>query len=137
MQIECGSVSDLDTGGGGWFVGFGAHLAGAGLREMAASRLATGVSVKWMHHPVGDPRGLDKPPSSGRSLSLVVGAGGLFRAEFAPTAEFLPAETRVFRLRRLGDYLLWGAGIHHRWFVEREITILTLRWVPRGEEWAG
>jgi hypothetical protein len=34
-------------------------------------------------------------------------------------------------MRRRGDFVAWGAGLHHRAFGLQDSCILTLRWVPQ------
>jgi hypothetical protein len=86
--------------------------------------------VKWMFHPSGDDRGVAKPPSQGRTLSMLVSEKGVFRVQFSEDPEFPTGLTTEFRLGRHGDFALWGERLHHRWFVDADCTILTFRWIP-------
>ena len=140
MEIECGNTSNLDTEGTGWFIGFSSwtrnpQVAGlpqspADLRFMPAETQVQSLQVKWMVHPAGDPRGATKPASKGRTISILVSETGRFHLEIAPDARFDPCCVQRHLLRHHGDFLIWGAGLHHRWWVEETCTILTLRWVP-------
>lgn len=135
MDIEYNNVADLNTGGTGWFIGFSdwarARLAGVSdLRHMPAERRSHALCVKWMIHPAHDPRGVAKPPSVGRTLSILVSETGSFRLEFAEDQDFRAQHTQRYTLRRHGDFVIWGEGLHHRWQVDEACTILTLRWVP-------
>ena len=135
MTIEFGNVGRLNTSGSGWFIGFGPWIhdeqdACPSLRYMAEDRLARAVQMKWMVHPAGDDRGGGKPPSVGRTLSILVSQTGGFCLEFAPTAAFDAEGVISHRLCSHGDYVLWGADLHHRWFVDSDSTILTVRWAP-------
>ena len=135
MTIEFGNAGSLDTGGSGWFIGFGpwisdGHGASHPLRFMAEDRAARAVQMKWMHHPAGDDRGSGKPPSQGRTISMLVSESGAFRLEFATSADFDERELIRHRLGNNGDYVIWGEGLHHRWFVDSDCTILTVRWIP-------
>lgn len=131
MDIEAGNAGDLDTGDSGWFVGYGPWTrSGALLRFMPPEQTAQGIQIKWMVHPAGDPRGEAKPPSRGRTLSLLVSPAGRFRLEFAPDGRFRASERITHILRRPGDFVIWGADIHHRWTVEAACTVLTIRWTP-------
>jgi len=140
VEIESGNTASVDTQGTGWFIGFsewtrnapsdGHHHPAADLRFMPRETQAQSLQVKWMVHPVGDPRGESKPISNGRTISILVSETGRFHLEFAPDAGFDPARVERHLLRRHGDFLIWGAGLHHRWWVEETCTILTLRWVP-------
>lgn len=135
MDIEFNNVGSLDTGGSGWFVGFSewarSKLAGtADLRYMPELERCHTLCMKWMRHPAHDPRGAAKPPSAGRTLSLLVSKSGRFRLEFSAQEDFSQGEVVRHTLRRHGDFVIWGENVYHRWFVEQECTILTLRWTP-------
>ena len=128
-HIEEGRVQDFSPQGGGWFVGFGANFPDPTLRRMAEGAWAHTVGVKWMAHQPGDPNGGDKPVSAGRTLSLLVSDAGDFRIEFSRQPDFAEL-LKVSRLRGQGDFVIWGGGLHHRWFAAAASTILTVRWVP-------
>ena len=132
MEIESGNVLDLDTHGTGWFVGFGAWArdGSADLRYLPETTRSRGLCLKWMDHPAGDPRGAAKPPSVGRTLSILVGEAGRFRLEFSESPGFPEGQTVAHVLARRGDFVAWGEGLHHRWSVEEACTVLTLRWIP-------
>ncbi len=135
MPIEFGNAGGIDTGDTGWFLGFGAWTRSAepglpDLRFVPMDALARGVQVKWMTHPADDPRGTGKPCSEGRTISLLVSEAGRFRLEFAPDPRFSPRALVRHSLERHGDFVIWGPGVHHRWFVDEPCTILTIRWMP-------
>ncbi len=132
MEIEVGNASELDTRGTGWFVGFGTWTRDGqlDLRHVPEQARSRGLCLKWMDHPAGDPRGVGKPPSEGRTLSILASDGGRFRIEFSDDPEFPAGRTVRHTLARRGDFVAWGEGLHHRWFVDRDCTIVTLRWVP-------
>lgn len=135
MDIEFGNVGALDTKGTGWFIGFSdwtkTNAAGvANLRFMAQDTLAHTIHAKWMVHPVHDDRGAAKPPSEGRTISILVSESGRFRLEFSLDERFGMAQTLRHTLEQHGDFVIWGKNIYHRWFVDQACTILTLRWVP-------
>lgn len=135
MEIEVGNAGAVETGGSGWFIGFGDWTRGpdpdqGNLRFLPQDTLAAAVQVKWMAHPAHDPRGTDKPCSEGRTISLLVSEGGCFRLEFSPDPSFSPEGLVRHTLERHGDFVIWGPGLHHRWFVDKPCTILTLRWTP-------
>jgi len=135
MDVEFNNVANLDTGGTGWFIGFSdwasARLPGVSdLRYMPAELRSHSLCMKWMTHPAGDPRGVAKPPSMGRTLSVMVSDAGRFRLQFARDQKFSKGQMRCYTLRRQGDFVIWGENLHHRWQVEEACTILTLRWVP-------
>jgi hypothetical protein len=136
LQIETGNAGKLDTQGTGWFLGFsdwtryGENGAG-GLRYMPVDCRSHGLCMKWMVHPAGDPRGTDKPVSEGRTMSILIGSGR-FRIAFSESKDFSPGATREIVLSDPGDFVAWGAGIYHRYAVDVECTVLTLRWIPDG-----
>jgi hypothetical protein len=134
MKLETGNAGRIDTAGTGWFVGF-SDWARAGaphlpdLRYMPAERRAHTLCMKWMAHPAGDPRGAVKPPSEGRTLSVLVSESGRFRLRFCENGRF-DGEVVEHLLEHHGDFCIWGERIHHRYDVESPSTILTLRWIP-------
>jgi hypothetical protein len=135
LDIEFGDAGMLDTAGGGWFLGFGdwtrAIVPGVvDLRHMPKEARSHSLCMKWMAHLAGDPRGAVKPPSEGRSLSLLVSERGRFRIQFSGQPDFSEGDIVEHTLERHGQFVAWGEGIHHRWFADEDCTILTLRWVP-------
>lgn len=135
MDIEFGNAGAPNTNGTGWFIGFSdwtkAKVPGVtDLRFIAKNSLSHTLQVKWMAHPVNDDRGVAKPPSDGRTISILVSESGKFRLEFCPDKSFPAAGIVRHTLQKHGDFAIWGADIHHRWFVDEACTILTLRWIP-------
>lgn len=131
MELEFGNAAEVDTEGSGWFIGFSSWARSAcGLRHMPQEALASGLCVKWFAHEAGDPEGEAKPISQGRTMSILVGADSEFRIDFSPHAGF-DLDTMVSHtLRRRGDFVIWGEGIHHRAYGLQAATILTIRWMP-------
>jgi hypothetical protein len=135
VDIEVGNAGALNTSGTGWFMGFSdwakANVAGAtDLRFMAKNSLAHTIHAKWMVHPKGDDRGTAKPPSDGRTISILVREGGAVRLEFSADKNFPAGHVTTHTLQKHGDFVIWGENIHHRWFVDQASVILTFRWVP-------
>jgi hypothetical protein len=132
VEIESGNAADLDTHGTGWIVGFGewARDGAAGLRYMPEASPSRGLCLKWMDHRTGDPRGIAKPPSAGRTISILASDSGRFRIEFSDDPAFPEGRTVAYVLARRGDSVAWGEGLHHRWSVDEDCTVVTLRWVP-------
>lgn len=135
MDIESGHLGSLGTQGTGWFLGYGdwvGESAGRGsrLRHMPRELRSHTLCMKWMDHAAGDPRGVGKPLSEGRTLSILVGMPGRFRLQFSRHPDFPPHRTVEHVLERTGDFSIWGEGIHHRYAVDADCTILTLRWIP-------
>lgn len=137
MHIEFNNASALDTKGTGWFVGFSewakANEPGVfDLRYLPREMRSHSLCMKWMAHPKGDPRGGSKPPSEGRTLSILVSESGRFRLQFCEHPEFAVGQVVEYALDRHGQFVVWGEGLYHRWFVDADCTILTLRWVPEA-----
>ena len=82
------------------------------------------LALKWFAHSPGDPPewGEGKPPSTGRTLSLLAGPGA-FELCFGRGG----AEAWVV-LEEPGDFALWGPGLTHRWRVLQPSLVVTLRW---------
>ena len=98
----------------GWLVGNFVPPS-LGLRSTAA------VEVKWGVHALGDVRH-DWGTNEATTLSVLV--RGCIRYEFG--------DGQAAVLENVGDYALWGAGVSHRWYVEREETVVvTVRWPSR------
>ncbi len=138
MDVEFGNAGDLDTLGTGWFLGFSEWTRAtppgvSPLRFMPRDRRSHTLCMKWMTHPEGDPRGAAKPPSEGRTISILASERGRFRIEFSEHEDFPEGGTTSVTLARHGDFAVWGEALHHRWFADEEATILTLRWVPEPE----
>jgi len=137
LQIETGNAGKLDTQGTGWFLGFSewtrsGESGDGGLRHVPADACSRGLCMKWMAHRAGDPRGVDKPISEGRTISILVGSGR-FRIAFSDSPEFPPEATREHLLCETGDFVAWGEGVYHRYAVDADCTVLTLRWSPDGK----
>lgn len=76
------------------------------------------VEVKWGVHSAGDVRD-DWGANDATTLSVLV--RGCIRFEFD--------NGQATVLEEVGDYVLWPAGVAHRWYVEREGTVvLSVRW---------
>jgi hypothetical protein len=135
MDIEFGNAGVSNTNGTGWFIG-SSDWAKANiprvpdLRYMAKDSLAHTIQVKWMVHPAGDDRGTSKPPSDGRSISILVSEKGRLRLEFSGDRDFPEGQVIEHVVQNHGDFVIWGENIHHRWFVDQECIILTIRWIP-------
>jgi len=138
MDIEFNNAASLDTNNTGWFVGF-SEWAKAGipdhadLRHMGQEVRSHTLCIKWKFHPAGDLLGAAKPPSEGRSLSILVSEQGRFRLQFSENGNFPQMRTIEHVLQKHGDFVVWGENLHHRWFVDEACTILTLRWVPETD----
>ena len=85
---------------------------------------AANLAVKWFVHDPADPPewGQAKPPSTGRTLSLLAGLGA-FELCFRRGED----EAEVV-LEEPGDFALWGPGLTHSWRVLAPSVVLTVRW---------
>jgi quercetin dioxygenase-like cupin family protein len=93
----------------GWLLG---HF-----KPVGDVRHSTEVEVKWGVHPAGEAR--SRWATGERRTALLVLVSGRFRVE-------LPDRTVV--LGEPGDYVVWGRGVDHSWYAERESVVLTVRW---------
>jgi hypothetical protein len=135
MDIEFNNAAALDTNETGWIIGFSdwtkSKLHGvADLRFMSAETRSHSICMKWMFHRKGDDRGVAKPPSAGRTISIIVSQHGRFRIQFSEHGGFPAGQVAEYVLEKHGQFVVWGENIHHRWFVDEDCTILTLRWIP-------
>ena len=141
MDLEFNDAAMVDTQGTGWFLGYSEWVRdkniSSALRYMPQNLRSRGLCMKWMIHRKGDHLGGDKPLSEGRTLSIMVSESGRFRIQFARQPNFPEHHVVEHVLRKPGHFSVWGAGIYHRWFVDEDCTILTLRWIPEGEGDAG
>lgn len=130
-NVEFGNAGEIDTSRTGWFIGFSDWAKSdrpPHLRHVPSDLGLQGLCVKWFVHQAGDPDGQAKPVSQGRTISILVGAPSEFRLEFSPSLVFEPEGMRVHTLRKPGDFVIWGEGIHHRAFGIQPACILTIRW---------
>lgn len=133
MDIEFNNAGSVNTNGTGWFVGFSewANPANAAdLRYIPAETRSHHLSIKWMEHPAHDPRGVGKPLSEGRTISLLVSEQGRFRIQFSEHPDFPAGQGVEHVLEQQGDFVIWGENLYHRWVVDQTATILTVRWIP-------
>jgi len=80
-------------------------------------RKTEGVEVKWGVHKKGEERG--EWGVSEKAMNMAVLVRGKMRIIF-------PDEEVV--LIRGGDYVMWGSGLAHKWRVEEDTTVVTIRW---------
>ncbi len=133
MDIEFGNINQLNTNQTGWFVGFSEWTKDAtrlseNLRHVPQGAALSDLCVKWMFHPKGDTRGLDKPISVGRTMSILVSNEGGFDLEYSTSDCFSGSQIAAHSLSKQGDFVIWGAGLFHRSKVQADSTILTIRW---------
>ncbi|MEO0738812.1 MAG: hypothetical protein AAFZ35_18610 [Cyanobacteria bacterium J06649_12] len=138
MDIEFGNLNDLDTNDTGWFIGFSDWTKAdpakdVNLRFNPYGQEFSNLSAKWMHHTVGETRGLNKPISYGRTITMLMSDSGGFRIEFSSSPDFKSPDTYNYVLKKRGDFIAWGANLYHQAFVECDSTTLTIRWEPSKE----
>jgi hypothetical protein len=113
-QLVTGKAADDSAPFRGWLIG---HFIPPSL----SLRSTDDVEVKWGVHAVGDAR-QEWGANDATTLSVLV--RGCIRYEFG--------DGQAAVLEKAGDYALWGAGLSHRWYIEREETVvLTVRWPSR------
>jgi hypothetical protein len=135
MNIEFGNVKELNTNDTGWFIGFSdwtkANIKGVtDLRYVPKNSLAHTIHVKWMQHSVNDLPSAAKPPSEGRSISILVSEKGKYHMEFSSDDKFSKTKTVKHTLKEHGDFVIWGEDIYHRSSVKEDCIVLTIRWIP-------
>ena len=135
MDLLTGNAHEADTRGTGWMLGFGewTRRADSGLLHVPRELALSGLCLKWFEHPDGHESGDAKPISEGRTISLLVSGGSLFRIEFCSAPDFASRPVRTVLLQRHGDYAIWGAGLYHRWACLRRATVLTVRWSAEAQ----
>ena len=102
--------ADKDAAGDrGWLLG---HF-----KPVGDLRHSDDVEIKWGVHPAGEQRAAWAVEE--RRTALLVLISGRFRLDF-PDGSVLLAEQ--------GDYVVWGRGVDHSWYAERESVVLTVRW---------
>jgi hypothetical protein len=100
----------------GWFVGHFIHPA-------HDPRATNTVEIKWCTHPAGDSKPTWTKSIEATTLAILI--SGRFTFRF-PEQDIL--------LTQQGDYVLWPAGVFHRWQAEEASVILTIRWPSREQD---
>lgn len=93
----------------GWLLG---HF-----KPLGDVRHSTEVEVKWGVHPAGEARSAWATGELRTALLVLI--SGAFRIEL---------RDRTVVLREPGDYVVWGRGVDHSWYAERDSVVLTVRW---------
>lgn len=119
-----------------WLVGDHPAIPAESLRFLRhlghpdGAEATTNLAVKWFVHDPADPPewGQAKPPSVGRTLSLL-GSAGAFELCFRRAGgETEAGEDVEVVLEEAGDFALWGPGLAHSWRVLAPSVVLTVRW---------
>ncbi len=101
----------------GWFIG-------QFLEEKYGLRSTSVIEVKWGKHHAGEERSVWG--RSEKATTLCVLFKGKVHIRF-PQQECL--------LSHEGDYVIWSAGIPHRWTMLEDTIMLTLRWPSSPEDY--
>ena len=102
----------------GWFIG---HF----LESSHDLRSTAPIEVKWSIHRTGEEKSLWGV--SKKATTLCVLLKGRISLLF-PEAEYF--------LSREGDYVIWPAGLPHRWTVAEDALVLTIRWPSSPEDYS-
>jgi hypothetical protein len=94
----------------GWFIG---HFLG----ETCGLRSTPSLEVKWSVPRAGEEKAQWGVSKSATTLCLLI--KGRVSIRFPMTECILSHE---------GDYVIWSAGIPHRWMVAEDALVLTIRW---------
>ncbi|MEU4371661.1 signal peptidase I [Micromonospora chersina] len=108
-RVYVGNAAVDGAADAGWLLG---HF-----KPLGDVRHSTEVEVKWGVHPAGETR--SQWATGERRTALLVLISGAFRIEL---------RDRTVVLRDPGDYVVWGRGVDHSWYAERESVVLTVRW---------
>jgi quercetin dioxygenase-like cupin family protein len=108
--VLCGNAYVDGAGQRGWFIG---HF----LEHAHDLRSTHAVEVKWSTHQAGEEKRLWSMNEHATTLCMLV--KGNVRIRF-------PSEECI--LSHEGDYVIWPAGVPHRWMVTEDSLILTMRW---------
>ena len=130
-NLEWGNAETVDTAGRHWIVGYSPVLQATPLRFMPKDARAAGVAIKWRAHPPNDPEGTsgEKPPTVGRTVTLLTNEGGQFRLRFWTENK---ADATVLLLDKPGDFAAYGACLNHEWEAPTASTMVTICWTPEA-----
>ncbi len=94
----------------GWFIG---HF----LEDACGLRATPSLEVKWNVYHAGEEKPLWGVSRTATTLCMLI--KGKITIWFPMTTCILSDE---------GDFVIWPAGIPHRWMIEEEALVLTIRW---------
>jgi hypothetical protein len=101
----------------GWFVG---HF----LEHTDDLRATPLIEVKWSMYHAGEKKPLWGFSRTATTLCMLI--KGKITIWFPMTECILSHE---------GDYVIWPAGIPHRWMITEEALVLTIRWPSAAEDY--
>ncbi|HEV7694587.1 MAG TPA: hypothetical protein VGO52_27365 [Hyphomonadaceae bacterium] len=105
-----GNAAEASKDTRGWFLG---HFMPGEDNPLRTSDL----ELKWFVHAKGETRSEWSPPSSVRTLNVLI------RGHFVLLFPGLEVP-----LKKEGDYVLFGPGVAHSFRCEEESLVLTVRW---------
>lgn len=108
-SVYVGNANIDAPGDRGWLLG---HF-----KPVDDARHSQDVEIKWGVHPAGDERATWVTGEKRTALLILI--SGRFRVE-------LPGRSVV--LGEQGDYVVWGHGVDHSWYAERDSVVMTVRW---------
>jgi hypothetical protein len=109
-MVGCGNARADGASHHGWFIGRFLNIP----HDLRSSHA---IEVKWSTHHAGTRK--QRWGMSEEATTLCVLIKGQVSIQF-PGRECL--------LSQEGDYVIWPAGIPHRWAVAQESLVLTVRW---------
>jgi hypothetical protein len=109
VGINFGNANDASPEYKGWFTG---HFVG----EPDDLEHSEAVEIKWGVHGPGDERA---EWSSDQATTITILIRGRMRMIF---------QDREYVLEKEGDYVIWASAIPHKWAVEADSLIITVRW---------
>jgi hypothetical protein len=110
LQVFSGNAYSDGVARRGWFVGHFLEHTG----DLRATPL---IEVKWSMYHAGEKRQLWGVSQTATTLCLLF--KGIITIQFPMTEYTLSHE---------GDYVIWYAGIPHRWTIAEDALVLTIRW---------
>lgn len=118
MDTQSSKISQVISGNAyvdgacqrGWFIG---HF----LETTDDLRTTPLIEVKWSVYHAGEKKLLWGVSRTATTLSVLIKGKIIIRF---PMTECI--------LSREGDYVIWPAGIPHRWMITEEALVLTIRW---------
>jgi len=114
-MVRCGNALADGAHHHGWFIGRFLEVP----HDLRSSHT---VEVKWSTHHAGTQKRLWGMSEEATTLCVLI--KGHVSLQF-PGRECL--------LSQEGDYAIWSAGVPHRWAVEQESLVLTVRWPSAPE----
>ena len=114
-MVHCGNAPADGAPHHGWFIGRFLNIP----HDLRSSHA---IEVKWSTHYAGTRKQLWGMSEEATTLCVLI--KGQVSLQF-PGRECL--------LLQEGDYVIWPAGISHRWAVAQESLVLTVRWPSAPE----